>query len=733
MHTIIGTGPIFNSQVKSMRISLRLKLTLVSLLLLFIPLTGFRFGELIKQNLLASRKETMAFSARAVATALSGRTGLFEREIFHSLNPNRDLYLYHLSNPMRINGKIDDWLPHLKEARNFGEEHLLMSKKSYSRTSLHFKHMVGIRGKFLYAIFLVSDDKVIYRRPNSLRLDLSDHLQIGIEDQHGQLHRYLLTTKEPGWVNGFLMDRDRRNHIPEKTETRIQGVWAKSPDGYILEIRIPMTMIGQKLAFAIADVDNPISRRVENIIGTATTGNVKELGWLLSPSKAIESILASLNKPQSRILIVDSNRKIRASFGNLQTETKTEDTSFIGRVSAMTYGIFSPFYHFFIHSFTGNFTEPTVQPSTLNIRGIEEALQGTATVTSYAIDNGRVEIMAAMEPLHQKDTIVGAVVVERTTHSILALSNKLIEESLTLTILVFIFGGLGLILFASRLSSRIRRLSSEAASAINASGKIQNTITAAEAGDEIGDLSRTLTSMLNQLQLQITYRDKMADNLEHEMRTPLAGISASLKNLLKEMETPPDHVRQYLDWALHDVSRLEGLLTSIRDATNLQEALTHDIKEEFALDRAIQLWLDNSWRRAFPEVNFSYIKPPTPITMYGDPTRIMQMLDKLIENAVSFHIPGTPVIISLSQKQQEINLAISNQGPTIPEDLQKQIFNSMVSYREQKDSHPHLGLGLYIVRTIVEHHRGSVYISSLPGENGTVFSCIFHLQAATVQ
>jgi two-component system sensor histidine kinase ChvG len=709
-----------------MRLSLRLKLTLVSLLLLFIPFIGFRFSELIKQDLLASRKETMSFSARAVASALSGRTGLFDREIFHSLNPSRDLYLYQLSSPMRINGKIDDWLPHLSEARNYGGEQLLFSSKPYSYDSLHFQHMIGVRGKFLYALFLVTDDKVIYRNPGSLRLDLSDHLQIGIEDQHGTLHQYLLSTIVPGWINGFLMSTDKNNPIPKRVEPRIQGVWAESDDGYILEIRIPMDMIGQKLAFAIADVDNPAERKITALVGTAATEDAKKLGWLLSPSDAIESILASFSRPQSRILIVDSNRRIRASFGSLNEDiaSMAEDTSLLGKVSAATYNIFAPIYRFFIQPFATDFSETTVQPSTLNIQGIKEALHGASTVTSYTTDKGHVEIMAAIAPLRQNDTILGAVVVEQTTHSILTLQNKVIEESLTVTILAFIFGGLGLILFASRVSSRIRRLSSQAASAIGSSGQIQTTISPTKAKDEIGDLSRTLTSMLDQLHLQISYRDKMADNLEHEMRTPLAGISASLKNMIKEMDNPPDHVRKYLDWALVDITRLENLLTTIRDATNLQEALVLDMKENFELDTAIGMWLDHSWRQAFPKTDFIYTKPDNTITLYGDPTRIRQMLDKLIDNAISFHTPGTPVEISLAVKQQKIYLNISNLGPIIPKELHNQIFNSMVSYRQRKDPHPHLGLGLYIVRTIVEHHQGNISINSIADNRGTTFSLI---------
>jgi signal transduction histidine kinase len=59
------------------------------------------------------------------------------------------------------------------------------------------------------------------------------------------------------------------------------------------------------------------------------------------------------------------------------------------------------------------------------------------------------------------------------------------------------------------------------------------------ARDEIGDLGRTVYSMLNQLKQQVVHREKMADNLEHEMRTPLAGVAASLKNLEQELDDPP--------------------------------------------------------------------------------------------------------------------------------------------------------------------------------------------------
>ncbi|MCK5071011.1 MAG: histidine kinase, partial [Desulfocapsa sp.] len=255
-----------------MRISLRLKLTLISLLLLLIPLIGFRFSAMLQSSLLASREEALMFTARAVATALANRPDIFDRELFHSLDQSRDLYLFHLSNSIRLNGKTDDWQPELMQSEEFGAEHLLSSMAPYSPDSLTFRHLVGQRDKYLYALFLVQDDRLVYRHPNSLYPGKADHIQIGIEDQTGKLHRYLLAAKKPGWINGFRMDPDPKNHLPQGNEPRIQGVWAETEEGYIVEMRIPLDMIGKRLAFAVADVDDARQRKVEMLIGTANPG-----------------------------------------------------------------------------------------------------------------------------------------------------------------------------------------------------------------------------------------------------------------------------------------------------------------------------------------------------------------------------------------------------------------------------------------------------------------------------
>ena len=713
-----------------MRFSLRLKLTLVSLLLLLIPLIGFRFSEMITRDLVESRKETLLFTARAVASALAGRTGLLDQELFHSLNQSRDLYLFHLTNPIRLNGKSDDWQPQLEKAEEFAGEHLLTLADTYTYESLHFQHMLGVQGEYLYAIFLVTDDQVVYRPEDSLEMEMADHLQIGIEeDKNGGLRRYLVTAGKPGWVNGFLMPENPAESLPVILEPRIQGMWEQTAEGYTIELRIPRELVGDRFAFAIADVDNSATREVTTLIGTVNPEAREKPGLLLSPSKTIEHILQSLDRPRSRIMIVDSNQRVRASFGSLNAEDDSREIqpqTVLSSISSTVYGALRPLYRLFTTPFVQDFKTPVALPTTLDISGVREGLQGKSSINRYHIADGQVEVMAAVAPLVEQDKVIGAVVVEQTTNSILALQNRVIEESLSLTILAFFFGSLGLLLFASRLSSRIRQLRDQAAGAITETGQIRTSLRPARAKDEIGDLSRTLTSMLRQLSEQSIYRETMADNLEHEMRTPLAGISASLKNLRGEIDDPPERIRNYLDWALTDVMRLEQLLAAIRDATSLQQALDRDSHEDFNLAEALRIWLEHSWRQAFPEVEFCYRQPETAIFLHGDPGRIRQLLDKLIENGVSFHTAGTAMEIGLQQQDREITLTVTNQGPPIPDEIRGQLFNTMVSSRAKHDSRPHLGLGLYIARTIILHHQGAISVDNLgDGREGVVFTLRF--------
>ncbi|MFP7753082.1 ATP-binding protein [Thermodesulfobacteriota bacterium B35] len=718
-----------NYYLNLMRVSLRFKLALVSLFLLLFPLLGIRLNSILKQSLLTSQQDTLALTAQAVSAALANRSDLFARERFHALDQARDLYIFHLSNTIRLDGRTGDWQPELAQAEKFGREHLLSPRNRYHPDTLSFRHLSGRQGGHLYSLFEVRDDRVVYRSRNSLRLDRSDHLRIIIEDEGGR-RSYIITAHAPGWVNGFRMpDKPGLFPVPEP---RIQGVWRQTGQGYILEFRIPLDLLGSRLAFTIADVDDPKTRLVTTLIGTANLAQDREPGWLLTTSTAIEEILRSLDRPYARIRIVDRNQRIRAQVGGLREarDPLASSQELSARIMTRIHDLLRPLFRFFTTSFSADIVDQASQPTELDLQGIGEALaEGRSSITRYLLAKGQVEVMAAITPLYEKKKIVGAVVVEQTTNSILALSNRLIEETVSLSLLAFLLGGGGLLLFASRISARIRRLRDQAAAAISPDGHIRSASIGTRARDEIGDLAGTLRSMLSQLEQQVEHRERMADNLEHEMRTPLAAVSASLNNLEQELEEPSPRIRNYLDWARNDVRRLEGLLTSIREATSLREALQQESMEIFDLGRALPMWLQHGWQQTFTGVEFRCTVPDGPLPVKGDPVRLRQATEKLVENAVSFHRPGTPVELEVRSGRRQVLLQVSNQGNTIPPALQARIFDSMVSLRPAGDDRPHLGLGLYIVRTILDHHGGTVTVADLDkGRQGVVFT--LHLPRA---
>ncbi len=102
--------------------------------------------------------------------------------------------------------------------------------------------------------------------------------------------------------------------------------------------------------------------------------------------------------------------------------------------------------------------------------------------------------------------------------------------------------------------------------------------------------------------------------------------------------------------------------------------------------------------------------------------RIEQLLDKLIDNAVDFATPGSTIVVGLTTDADNLTLFVTNHGPVIPKEMENNIFDSMVSVRASNpDNRLHFGMGLYVVRIIAEHHRGSVSAVNLLNKNGVTF------------
>ena len=110
----------------------------------------------------------------------------------------------------------------------------------------------------------------------------------------------------------------------------------------------------------------------------------------------------------------------------------------------------------------------------------------------------------------------------------------------------------------------------------------------------------------------------------------------------------------------------------------------------------------------------------------GAPDLIMQLLDKLVDNAVDFSPPGATITLRLSCDSHLAVLEVDNPGPPIAPEAQGRLFESLWQSRREGGgdslSRPHFGLGLYIVRLIAEFHGGAAAAESLPGDTGARFT-----------
>ncbi|MCY4532716.1 MAG: ATP-binding protein, partial [Gammaproteobacteria bacterium] len=166
--------------------------------------------------------------------------------------------------------------------------------------------------------------------------------------------------------------------------------------------------------------------------------------------------------------------------------------------------------------------------------------------------------------------------------------------------------------------------------------------------------------------------------------------------------------------------RINEIVQNLADAASLEDALEADELDVIDLHSLIENYIANC-HFSHPDRQFEYWGTRNQALCRVSDLRIEQLLDKLIDNAVDFSEAGSTINIDLNTDKDNLSLSITNQGPSVPEDKLVSIFDSMVSIRS-KEARLHIGMGLYVVRVIAEHHGGSVSATNLPDGNGVTVS-----------
>jgi len=703
------------------RLSIRRKLVLISLSLLIIPWVGYQYINEMEAYLQTRQEQLLLERARLIASLLSDNPELFSTKLstLGDTGGSKHLYVRPLDSPIHIDGNTNDW-------RDYNERIFEFTDPAVDPKSLSFKFQVGSYKPFLYVLFDVTDNRFLLRPKTGSRIDNGDHLQIAMQNADLEYSRYIVSARQEGNLTAYLLPSASNKDVGVQEEPRIVGFIRGTKEGYVIELKIPLTMIGAKLAFAIADIDNRKTRKIENIVRTTSSDMIEEIGTIVVPSFQIQNLLARLNRTGSRIWITDPNAKVIALSGSLkETDRDVYELSGESEENGFLNSLLRTLYRGALKQPPKEFHDDLLTASELSTPEVRKALSGKASTRWRQTPDERINILTAVYPVTSEDKIIGTVSIEETSNSILILQNRAVEILINLSLLALVVTALTVFAFATRLSFRVKKLSDSAEHAIGSDGRVIAKIKPSKATDEIGDLSRTISDMLNRLAEYNRYLETMASKLSHELRTPITVVRSSLENL-ETADLDEEH-KAYSLRAKEGVERLSNILTRMSEATRLEQTIQTEERVDFNIEQVINSCV-NGYKVANRDQLFSLKvtnNANKPFIINGVPDLIAQLLDKLVSNAMDFAEKDTPIVINLVRAESVISMQVSNQGPTLPEKMKNNLFDSMVSMRETRGKQPHLGLGLYIVRLIVEYHSGTVRADNKNDNKGVVFTVNF--------
>jgi K+-sensing histidine kinase KdpD len=211
-------------------------------------------------------------------------------------------------------------------------------------------------------------------------------------------------------------------------------------------------------------------------------------------------------------------------------------------------------------------------------------------------------------------------------------------------------------------------------------------------------------------------RDIILANISHEFRTPLSAQLASLELLRDRLpDLGPEQIRELVLSIERGTLRLTRLIDNLLESTRIEAGQDAIRRRPCAMDEiveeAVELMvplLDQ--RKQTVEVNLPY---PLPV-IEGDAERLVQVFVNLLANANKFSPSGSAIAIGGEVADKELRIWVEDQGPGLPAGTVESLFQRFIRSPEEEPEPRGMGLGLYIVKSIVERHGGRVEASSAP-------------------
>lgn len=242
--------------------------------------------------------------------------------------------------------------------------------------------------------------------------------------------------------------------------------------------------------------------------------------------------------------------------------------------------------------------------------------------------------------------------------------------------------------------------------------------------DEVEQLAKAFNTMADSIASAEQRRQEFVANISHELKTPMTNISGFTDGIL-DGTIPPEKQRECLQVISDETRRLSRLVRRMLDMSQLsvreQEVLCQSqfsITEVFA---QVLISLERKITSRGLDVDAQF--PDNDVMVWGDPDAITQVCYNLLDNAIKFAQPGTFLGVSIQTKGNKAWVSVRDTGETIPPDELTRIFDRFhKSDRSRSLDKEGVGLGLYIVKTILNNHKEVITVTSQEGVTEFRFS-----------